>query len=59
MQSPVGRLLLAGDDNTLKSIDFETGRHSQQPPADWRQDGRPLRAAMHQLDDYFAGKRHR
>ncbi|HET6655290.1 MAG TPA: methylated-DNA--[protein]-cysteine S-methyltransferase [Gammaproteobacteria bacterium] len=57
MNSPVGKLLLAGDNEGLKLVSFETGRHVQQPQADWRQDEGPLRPAMRQLDEYFAGER--
>jgi methylated-DNA-[protein]-cysteine S-methyltransferase len=57
MNSPIGKLLLAGDDEALKLISFETGRHTRQPDADWRQDEAPLRDAAQQLDEYFAGER--
>ncbi|HET7370075.1 MAG TPA: methylated-DNA--[protein]-cysteine S-methyltransferase [Gammaproteobacteria bacterium] len=57
MNSPVGRLLLAGDEEVLKLISFKTGRHVRQPDADWRQDEAPLRETMRQLGEYFAGER--
>lgn len=57
MNSPVGRLLLAADGEALKLISFETGRHVRQPDAGWRRDETPLRDAMRQLDEYFAGER--
>lgn len=57
LNSPIGRLLLAGDENALMSVSFETGKHVQQPQAGWRADERPLRETVHQLDEYFAGER--
>ncbi|HET8551184.1 MAG TPA: methylated-DNA--[protein]-cysteine S-methyltransferase [Gammaproteobacteria bacterium] len=57
MNSPVGRLLLATDDDELKLISFETGRHVRRPGADWRKDEAPLRETVRQLDEYFAGER--
>ncbi|HET6726067.1 MAG TPA: methylated-DNA--[protein]-cysteine S-methyltransferase [Gammaproteobacteria bacterium] len=57
MNSPVGKLLLAADEEALKLISFETGRHVRRPDADWRQDEAPLRDTMQQLHEYFAGER--
>ncbi|HET7569524.1 MAG TPA: methylated-DNA--[protein]-cysteine S-methyltransferase [Gammaproteobacteria bacterium] len=57
MNSPVGRLLLAADEEALKLISFETGRHVRQPDAKWRKDEAPLRETVRQLDEYFAGER--
>ncbi|HET7307245.1 MAG TPA: methylated-DNA--[protein]-cysteine S-methyltransferase [Gammaproteobacteria bacterium] len=57
MNSPVGRLLLAADDEALKLVSFDTGRHVRQPDANWREDEAPLREAVRQLDEYFAGER--
>lgn len=57
MNSPIGKLLLAGEPDALKLISFETGRHVQQPAAGWQEDEAPLRPAMQQLDEYFAGER--
>ncbi|WP_394764912.1 methylated-DNA--[protein]-cysteine S-methyltransferase [Stenotrophomonas sp.] len=57
IDSPVGPLLLAADNNGLRHIEFRENRH----PADhggWHGgDSDLLRAAEAQLGEYFAGKR--
>jgi methylated-DNA-[protein]-cysteine S-methyltransferase len=53
--SPVGRLLLAGDAEALRLIEFP-GRE-RALPLDWCEDERPLRNTAQQLDEYFAGRR--
>jgi methylated-DNA-[protein]-cysteine S-methyltransferase len=53
--SPVGRLLLAGDAAGLRMLHFERGRSPAFPAPDWRLDHRPFRDALAQLDAYFAG----
>ena len=55
--SPVGRLLLAGDADGLTLISFPTGSRMQRPAAGWQQDERILGAAIAQLGEYFAGTR--
>lgn len=53
--SPVGRLLLAGDDTGLHLISFPSGRKTRSPERDWVEDARPVHDAIAQLDAYFAG----
>ena len=53
--SPVGRLLLAGDDAGLHLISFPSGRKTRAPEPDWVEDAEPLHDARAQLDAYFAG----
>lgn len=55
MESPVGRLLLAGDERSVTFIGFVEGRNPPKPEADWRNDGRFLKNAVEQLRAYFAG----
>ena len=55
--SPVGRLLLAGDESGLRTIGFQEGRHPCHPESDWVQNPRPFQAAIGQLHEYFAGQR--
>jgi len=55
MESPVGRLLLAGDETGLQRVAFAEGGKALQPESDWREDARPLRQAVAQLNAYFAG----
>ena len=58
--SPLGTLLLAASDKGLCGLYFEQHKYFD-GPQDWlRNDNHPvLRAAKHQLDDYFAGRRER
>jgi methylated-DNA-[protein]-cysteine S-methyltransferase len=57
MPSPVGRLMLTGDDHVLTGVYFENDTHPPAPQPAWIHDDRPLAAAREQLNDYFAGKR--
>jgi methylated-DNA-[protein]-cysteine S-methyltransferase len=52
--SPVGALLLAGDDEALTGLRFWDGR---QPPAGLRRDDDRFAAEVAQLEEYFAGRR--
>ena len=54
--SPVGRLLMAGDAAGLRIIGFPTGKGRRTPEPDWRQDDAPFREAVRQLEAYFAGE---
>ncbi len=55
LESPVGRLLLAGDADGLTLISFPAGRRPKEPAAGWIRDERVLAAAIEQLTAYFAG----
>lgn len=57
MDSPIGRLTLAGAGNCLHHLLFTTNRHPPKEQADWvfRKDG--FDEARQQLADYFAGTR--
>jgi len=55
VDSPVGELLLAGDDTGLKLINFQTGRHRVRPRSVWTMDRRPFEEAVRQLRAYFEG----
>ena len=54
--SPVGRLLVAGDAGGLRLISFPTERRTKDVPADWRHDESRFADAFRQLDAYFAGR---
>ena len=56
VESPVGSLLLAGDGNGLRLINFQTGRHRIKPDSSWRLDDRQFADAVGQLEAYFAGE---
>jgi len=55
LDSPIGRLLLAGDEKALKFIFFPK-ELQQQPEAAWHFNEKPLTEAAAQLKAYFAGR---
>jgi methylated-DNA-[protein]-cysteine S-methyltransferase len=57
MESPVGRLLLAGDGERLSLIGFSTGRMARGADPAWERRDEPFLAVVRQLDEYFAGLR--
>ena len=58
VESPVGRLLLAGDGAALTRIHFQLGRSRVRPDRMWRRDATAFAAVCAQLDEYFRGERH-
>ena len=56
MESPIGPLLLAGDESSLREIRFVNGRHSAKPDPAWIDSPGQLREPVRQLRVYFAGK---
>lgn len=54
--SPVGRLMIAGDTHGLRFILFAEGRSRPEPKPGWREDGTRLAEAVRQLREYFAGR---
>ena len=58
LDSPIGELLLAGDDDALTMIGFPEGAMRRNPEDDWIHDEKPFAAAIRQLNEYFAGERH-
>jgi methylated-DNA-[protein]-cysteine S-methyltransferase len=55
--SPVGKLLLAGDDDALEFIGFPNDAMRREPEQDWIYNEKPFGEVRHQLDEYFAGER--
>lgn len=55
--SPIGRLLLAGDETGLQQLLMEIDAKPWRIGEHWRAAGTELDAACRQLDDYFAGRR--
>jgi len=55
--SPIGRLLLAGDRAGLTLISFPSGSRTQRPAPGWQRDDGALGTAIDQLVEYFAGTR--
>ena len=56
MKSPVGKLLVAGNNNGLHLISFPKGKKRYFPEAHWVENQKPLQEVLHQLEAYFAGK---
>ena len=56
LDSPIGELLLVGDDDGLRGVHMtpHTGRHGV--GAGWRRDDAALAETRRQLEDYFAGE---
>ena len=55
--SPVGELLLAGDDDALSLVSFPEGSMRRDPEPAWIYNEKPFTAARQQLTEYFAGAR--
>ena len=55
MKSPVGKLLVAGDEKGLHLINFPRGGMLSLPEFEWKQNPKPLQEAFRQLEAYFAG----
>ena len=58
IESPIGELLLAGEDDELTMIGFPEGAMRREPESDWIQSDKPFVEAARQLSEYFAGERH-
>lgn len=59
LDTPIGELLLAGDDEGLAMIGFPKGSMRRNAEPDWIFNEKPLTEARRQLREYFAGKRRR
>ena len=58
IDSPIGPLLLAADDEGLHLIEFHTPRHPMSRLSHWIEgDNAILKATRRQLDEYFSGSR--
>ncbi|MEM8766002.1 MAG: methylated-DNA--[protein]-cysteine S-methyltransferase [Pseudomonadota bacterium] len=57
MDSPIGRLLLAGDKTSLQVLGFSTGGKARGAEAGWERFDEPFRRVKAQLGEYFAGER--
>jgi methylated-DNA-[protein]-cysteine S-methyltransferase len=56
ISTPVGRLLLAGDEKGLRRISFQDGLHPVEVDEGWQRTEEPFREAIAQIDAYFAGR---
>jgi methylated-DNA-[protein]-cysteine S-methyltransferase len=57
IESPIGPLLLAGNEDGLHELWFVEGRRKKQPHPQWEENDKPFATAINQLREYFAGKR--
>ena len=57
VDSPVGELLLAGDDAGLSLVGFPEGAMRREPESGWDYDEAPFVEVRDQLREYFDGKR--
>ncbi|MGI9491003.1 MAG: methylated-DNA--[protein]-cysteine S-methyltransferase [Geminicoccaceae bacterium] len=56
LESPIGPLMVAGDEASLHGISFSTGRHQLEPRKEWRRDDQLFKDAFEQLKAYFRGE---
>jgi methylated-DNA-[protein]-cysteine S-methyltransferase len=57
LNTPIGDLLLAGDDSGLSLIGFPKGKMRRDPEPDWIFNEKPFVEACQQLEEYFSGTR--
>ncbi len=57
MTSPLGEILLAGNEHGLTQVSFQDGVNPLVPAPGWQQDDVAWATAVSQLTAYFAGKR--
>ena len=55
--TPIGELLLAGDEDALAMVGFPDGKMRREPEPDWIYNEKPFAEAIRQLTEYFDGKR--
>jgi methylated-DNA-[protein]-cysteine S-methyltransferase len=57
LTTPVGDLLLAGDEDALTMVSFPQGSMRREAEAHWIYSEKPFAAARRQLTEYFEGRR--
>lgn len=57
LDTPIGELLLAGEEGALSMIGFPKGAMRRDPEPDWIYNEKPLKDVSQQLLEYFDGKR--
>lgn len=58
IDSPIGRLLIAADDDGIRAVEFPENRHPVKREGEWREGEHPLiDETARQLGEYFAGAR--
>lgn len=56
-KTPIGKLLLAGDGDSLSLLGFPRGKMQRQHESGWVKDSAAFVTIAQQLDEYFAGNR--
>jgi methylated-DNA-[protein]-cysteine S-methyltransferase len=56
LKSPIGTLLLSGNETGLRELNFPKKGGLAKPQADWQEDSSALREPVRQLRAYFAGE---
>jgi methylated-DNA-[protein]-cysteine S-methyltransferase len=58
LETPIGTLLIAGDEDAVRRIDFPRDGKASKPEAGWTESLKgPVAKAAKQLREYFSGKR--
>lgn len=57
LETPIGELLLAGDEDALGLVSFPKGSMRRDPEDHWIYNEKPFAVARQQLSEYFAGER--
>lgn len=57
LPTPIGELRLVADEQGLREVWFETGRHRREPAPSWVHSPQVLAFARTQMEEYFAGTR--
>ena len=57
MESPIGQLMLAGDEQALRVVGFPSGNKARGAEPGWQRSDAPFLEAARQLGEYFAGDR--
>ena len=59
ISTPIGPLLLSGDEEGLRGLSFQGGLHPAVVDPRWRRSRRPFERVIDELESYFAGERTR
>lgn len=57
LKTPVGEIMIAGDEKGLRFIGFPEGKGRIEPQPDWKRSDRSFGDVAKQLKEYFAGNR--
>jgi len=57
VDSPIGELLLIGDDHALHGLYMQEGRKPMRIASSWKPSRAPFASVQRQLSEYFAGQR--